>query len=122
VIGEDGTSGADLGNDPSRDAVNPGPPLEISARHAASRGVLRPLQELRNPNTAKQSQEPLFGEMIQGLESKTVLAPNLDDELDQAHRFTLIGRIFRPFSDFLRRALGGELLRGSGDPESGESK
>ena len=99
------------------------PQRPVRARVLASRGVLRSMKELQSPEKASGPQDPLFTEWssevpVEG--SQGSLAPSLDQELDQAHRFALLGRLFRPISNFFRRTLVGSLL-GSNRSEDASS-
>lgn len=86
------------------------------ARTLASRGSLRSLRDLQVPESTRPTNDPLFTELPEGGHAEPVRTgewvPNLDHELDQAHRFTLLGRIYRPIRNFFRKTLGESLFGG----------
>jgi len=81
----------------------------ISAREAAQQGVLKRVGE--KDSGSRISSEPLFDNLSAQERPVQSWAPSLDEKLDQAHRFDLIGRIFKPVTNFLRRAMGSRLSR-----------
>ncbi|HCW44103.1 MAG: hypothetical protein H8E43_00120 [Planctomycetia bacterium] len=81
----------------------------ISAREAAQQGVLKRVGE--KDSGSRISAEPLFDNLSAQERPVQSWAPGLDEKLDQAHRFDLIGRIFKPVTNFLRRAMGSRLSR-----------
>ncbi len=93
------------------------------ARTLASRGSLRSLRDLQVPESTRPANDPLFTELPEDEHSEPARTgewvPNLDHELDQAHRFTLLGRIYRPIRNFFRKTLGESLF---GDRSTDSSK
>ena len=85
-------------------------PSGVNARSVASRGALRSMSDLQSPESLKEPQGLLFKELSSQPDHSGSLVPSLDEKLDQAHRFTLLGRIFGPISDFIRRTLGNTFL------------
>ena len=81
-------------------------PGGVNARSLASRGSLRSMTDLQSPEPPREPQGKLFRELPSQPSHSGSLVPSLDEKLDQAHRFTLLGRIFGPISDFIRKTLG----------------
>ena len=123
MIGDDSNSGS--GSDPRTSLNQDSDEFKsgISVRHAASKGVLRSMDSLNSPEAVSVSQGPLFDDLSRERETGGGLAPSLDHGLNQAHRFSLVGRIFRPITDFIRNAFSGSFLGGKdGDSEKMRSK
>ena len=123
MIGDESNSGS--GSDPqgSLNQVSVDFNSGISVRHAASKGVLRSMDSLNAPDAVNVSKGPLFEDLSRERETGGGLAPSLDHGLNQAHRFSLVGRIFRPITDFIRNTLSGSFLGGKdGDSEKMRSK
>ncbi len=97
-------------------------PAVHRARMLASRGSLRSLRDLQVPDSTRPTNDPLFTELPEDGHTEPIRTgewvPNLDHELDQAHRFTLLGRIYRPIWNFFRKTLGESLFGGRSSDSS----
>lgn len=128
--GQDGAESGDAGTGQPRPFSSPDVEGEgtvqrpVRARVLASRGSLRSTRDLQSPQPLRTPHDPLFTDLPvadtveQG--ARGGLAPNLDQELDQAHRFALLGRLFRPIKNFFRRALGTSLRSGNSKGSSSD--
>ena len=99
-------------------------PLARRARTLSSRGSLKSLRDLQVSDSTSPPTDPLFTELPEEGQVESVRTgewvPNLDHELDKAHRFTLLGRIYRPIRNFFRKALGESLFGGRSTDSSKE--
>ena len=85
---------------------------------------MKSLRDLQVSDSTSPPTDPLFTELPEDGQVESVRTgewvPNLDHELDQAHRFTLLGRIYRPIRNFFRKALGESLFGGRSTDSSKE--
>jgi len=78
----------------------------VPARVVANRSVL--LQVRRSDSTDRDQQLliPSFARQVETGDTMD-LVPRIDAGLDSAHRFAILGAVFRPMKQFLRRTFDG---------------
>ncbi|MEE2857251.1 MAG: hypothetical protein VX949_07630 [Planctomycetota bacterium] len=80
---------------------------QAPARIVASRSVLMKVQQSHSEDPDGLLLAPVF--KARGGNEETVgLVPRLDAGLDSGHRFAMLGAVFRPMRQFLRRTLDGD--------------
>jgi len=80
------------------------PASHISARTAANRAVLLKINApIGEAAEGMQKDHQFSSQDIQ--DESTGLVPRIDAGLDSAHRFAVLGAIFRPMRQFLRRNI-----------------
>ncbi len=78
----------------------------LPARVAADRSVLLQVRRSDSADSDGQLLTPLFAPQV--ATGDTVdLVPRIDAGLDSAHRFAILGAVFRPMKQFLRRTFDG---------------
>lgn len=78
----------------------------VPARLAAQRSVLKGVQNFQSGARPELGQDPQFPVKSE-VDDSTGLLPRIDAGLDSAHRFALLGAVFRPMRQFLRRTFDG---------------
>lgn len=80
------------------------PAPNIFARTAANRGVLLKVNaQMDDASEGTQNAHQFSSQDIQ--DESRGLVPRIDAGLDSAHRFAVLGAIFRPMRQFLRRNI-----------------
>ena len=86
------------------DAPDHDPAPNIFARTAANRGVLLKVNaQMDDDSEGTQNAHQFSSQDIQ--DESRGLVPRIDAGLDSAHRFAVLGAIFRPMRQFLRRNI-----------------
>jgi len=91
------------------------------ARIVANRSVLVQVQRPQAEDPDGLLSAPVFGAKT-GHDESVGLVPRIDAGLDSAHRFAVLGAVFRPMRQFLRRTFDAdEETEISSDLRAGES-
>lgn len=92
-----------------------------SARIAANQSVLVTVQRSQADGPDGEMRAPVF-KTRSGQEETAGLVPRIDAGLDSGHRYAVLGAVFRPMRQFLRRTLdGAEDVELSSDLRTGDS-